>query len=267
MYTSAIPLFHAACLFACGIAVAHYAWLRPSIVLVALAPIAVLCCAAALRAQRVLWVSLAALWLLLGAWCAEMEPHPAPAPALAALSDGLARTLDGTVIAAGPIRDETLANIDAASEHALSQRIDVRVNDLEYVDDRADEQQPMSGAVRLTLRWPAGVPPIPLRCGEQIRAVVRLLPPSAYRDPGAWSRADYLLDQGITSTASIDAGHIEHLGPAPGRFLACHIAELQHAASARLLALPAAMRNLPPWLRLSPEDAAMLAAMTTGDRT
>ncbi|HVZ85024.1 MAG TPA: ComEC/Rec2 family competence protein, partial [Terracidiphilus sp.] len=44
-------------------------------------------------------------------------------------------------------------------------------------------------------------------------------------------------------------------------------AELQHAASARLLALPAAMRNLPPWLRLSPEDAAMLAAMTTGDRT
>ena len=36
---------------------------------------------AALRAQRVAWLPLLALWLLLGAWCAEMEPHPAPAPA------------------------------------------------------------------------------------------------------------------------------------------------------------------------------------------
>ena len=36
---------------------------------------------------------------------------------------------------------------------------------------------------------------------------------------------------------------------------------------ARLLALPAAMRRLPAPLRLTPDDAIMLAAMVTGDRT
>ena len=75
-----VPLFHAAWLFAAGIVLASRLWLRPSLVLIALALIAALCCVAALRAQRIAWLPLAALWLLLGAWCAEMEPHPAPAP-------------------------------------------------------------------------------------------------------------------------------------------------------------------------------------------
>ena len=42
---------------------------------------------------------------------------------------------------------------------------------------------------------------------------------------------------------------------------------LQHASSSRLLALPASMRRLPAPLRLSEDDAIMLAAMITGDRT
>ena len=41
----------------------------------------------------------------------------------------------------------------------------------------------------------------------------------------------------------------------------------QHASTTRLLALPAAMRNLPAPLRLSEDDAVMLAAMVAGDRT
>jgi len=39
---------------------------------------------------------------MLGAWCAEMEP--APALTIAALSDGLLRTVEGTVIGARPVR-------------------------------------------------------------------------------------------------------------------------------------------------------------------
>src|ERR1035438_2482705 len=89
---TAVPLFHAAWLFAAGIAATHWLWLRPSLVLVALALVSVLCGLAALRAQRIAWLPLGVLWLLLGAWCAEMEPHPAPVPELAALSDGLLRT-------------------------------------------------------------------------------------------------------------------------------------------------------------------------------
>jgi len=281
--SGSIPLFHAAWLFALGIAVTEALWLRPSQVLVALALVAALCIVAALRARRIVWLPLAALWLLLGAWCAEMEPHPAPAPAVAALSDGLLRTVEGTVVDAGPVRGETEQNLidhewndnhnEAAEPAQLpaqqpSQRIDLRVSSMEVVTDTDDAQTPVEGGVRLTVHWPqiiAGQQPF--HCGERVRAVVRLLPPEVYRDPGVWSREDFLVDQGITSTATVSSDRIERLGSSSGRFYACRISGLQHATSARLLALPAAMRRLPAPLRLSQDDAIMLAAMVTGDRT
>ena len=49
--------------------------------------------------------------------------------------------------------------------------------------------------------------------------------------------------------------------------LACRVSGLQHAITARLLALPATMRWLPAPLRLSQDDSIMLAAMVAGDRT
>jgi competence protein ComEC len=160
---SAVPLFHAAWLFALGIAAARWLWLRPSFVLIALALAAALCAFAALRAQRVAWLPLAVLWCLLGAWCAEMQPQPAPAPALAALSDGLLRTVEGTVADAGPVRGEieqTLIDHDDPGEppqqpaQQHTQRIDLRVSSLEVVTDAVDEQAPVAGSVRLTVRWP-----------------------------------------------------------------------------------------------------------------
>jgi hypothetical protein len=50
---TSMPLFHAAWLFAAGIVVANSFWLRPSLLLIALAIAATLCGAAALSAQRV----------------------------------------------------------------------------------------------------------------------------------------------------------------------------------------------------------------------
>jgi hypothetical protein len=50
----AVPLFHAAWLFALGIAIAHWVWLRPSLVLAAVVAIAVLCIVEALRIQRIM---------------------------------------------------------------------------------------------------------------------------------------------------------------------------------------------------------------------
>jgi len=264
-----VPLFHAAWLFAAGIAVTRFLWLRPSIVLLAMAMVAVLCGVAAIRAQRIAWLPVTVLWLLLGAWCAQMEPHPSPAPELAALSDGLLRTVEGAVVDAGPLRNETEQNLDEPeSDQRPSQRIDLRVSTLEVVTDTGDEQVPIAGGVRLTVHWPlspAGQQPF--QCGERVRAMVRLLPPEVYHDPGVWSREDFLLDQGITSTASVAIDRVERLGPSPGRFIACRISGLQRATSARLLALPKAMRRLPEPLRLSAGDAIMLAAMVTGDRT
>ncbi|HME59334.1 MAG TPA: ComEC/Rec2 family competence protein, partial [Terracidiphilus sp.] len=265
----AVPLFHAAWLFAVGIAFAQWFYLRPSMVLIALALATVLCGLAAFCEQRITWLPLAALWLLLGAWCAWMEPHPAPAPALAALSDGLLRTVEGTVVDAGPVRGETEQNLDEpGATQRPSQRVDLRVSSLEVVTDADDAQAPVEGRVRLNIRWPeATAIQQPFHCGERLRAVIRLLPPEIYHDPGVWSRQDILLDQGISSTATVSIERVERLGTSSGYFLACRVSGLQRASSASLLALPAAMRCLPVSLRLSQDDAIMLAAMVTGDRT
>jgi len=61
--------------------------------------------------------------------------------------------------------------------------------------------------------------------------------------------------------------HIERIDRSSGFFPGCRLSTLQRATSARLMALPAAMRRLPAPLRLSGDDAIMLAAMVTGDRT
>jgi competence protein ComEC len=279
---SGLPLFQAAWLFALGVVAAKLIWLRPSVVLVALAVMAILCAVSATRAQRVSWMALAPFWILLEAWCAEMEPQPAPAPVLGALSDGLLRTVEGTVMDAGPVRRQIEDDLEQASPTAPkqkpTQRLDVRVESIENVTDDQDAQMAANGGVRLTVRWPSHSD-LPFRCGERVRAIVRLLPPEVYHDPGAWSRQDYLLDLGITSTATLDSERVERLSAAHSNWweslgwrtalesLHCRLSEAQRTASNRLLALPAATRGLPKALRISDEDAIMLAAMVTGDRT
>ncbi len=277
--SDAVPLFHAAWLFAVGIAATHWLWLRPGLVLAALALIAVLCGISAIRTQRFMWVPLAALWCLLGAWCGLMEPWPAPAPEVASLSDGLMRTLEGTVVDVAPVRRETEQNLnddhasDVQAEAEASQRIDVQLSNLEEVTDAEDKQLRVAGKVRLTVRWPVGTTTETaaqtFHCGDQIRADARLLPPAVYHDPGVWSRAAYLLDQEITSTASVSIDRValaRQIGGA-GLQLRCRLGGMQHAMSARLMDLPAAMRRWPAPLRITQEDAVMLAAMVAGDRT
>jgi competence protein ComEC len=278
---SAVPLFHAAWLFAVGVDVTQWLWLRPSLVLVAMGLVAVACGVAALRAQRMIWLPLAVLWCLVGTWCALMEQQPAPAPALASLSDGLLRTVEGTVIDAGAVRVETEQNLNE-DEHAAAapvpaqqptQRIDLRVSSLETVSDTEDAQSSVTGGVRLTVRWPQDAASHAaaqgFQCGDRVRAVARLLQPETYHDPGVWSREDYLLDQGVTSTATVSIERVERLGQSgsAGTLLACRVSGLQHATAARLMALPAAMHRIPAPLRLTQEDAVMLAAMVAGDRT
>ncbi len=269
---SAAPLFHAAWLFALGIVAARYLWLRPGFVLIALIPVAALCAVAAWRALRIAWLPLALLWLLLGAWCAEMQPQPAPAPTLDTLSNGLLRTVVGTVVSTTPVRAEIEQDTVAGPSFTEpSQRVDLRVSSLEVVTDTQDAQKPMQGTVRLTVHWPvnqvARAQQHAFHCGERIRAVVRLRTPEIYRDPGVWSYTDYLLNQGITSSSSVYSRDVHSLGATSAVPFSCRVAAWQHATTSRLLALPAAMQWLPPALRLSANDTAMLAAMVAGDRT
>jgi len=139
------------------------------------------------------------------------------------------------------------------------------------VTDDADQQAPVEGVVRLNVHWPFGANEAgalqPFRCGDRIRALVQLRPPDDYHDPGVWSREEYQLAQGISSSGTVKMARVDRLGRAPGLLIGCRVRALQHASSARLLALPAAMRRLPAPFRLSQDDAIMLAAMVTGDRT
>ena len=175
-----------------------------------------------MRAQRIVWLPLATLWCLLGAWCGLVEAASSARTSLASLSDGLLRTVEGTVVDAGVLRGEAEQNLndnmpdDPAQAPQPTQRIDVRVSSLEMVTDIEDNQaycwrSAAHGALagryghpsRSSDKQPASQKIQPFRCGDRIRADVRLLPPEVYHDPGVWSREDYLLDQGITSTASV----------------------------------------------------------------
>lgn len=263
------PLFHAACLFAGGILLSTLVWIPPARLLVGILGLAMLAGLAGWWCRRLAWLPLGLLLCSLGVWSAEMEPQASPAVELLRTSDRLARTVEGTVIGTGPVRDPELA-VDSAAGEPASQTVDVRLSSIEIVDDHEDVQQPVAGVVRLTVRWPDVNPwkSLPrFRCGERIRAVARLAPPQVYRDPGVWSRADYLLGQGVTSTGTVDFAVIERLGATGEWIPGCRLAQFQQSSGARLLALPAAMHPLPAFLRLSPEDAVMLTAMITGDRT
>jgi competence protein ComEC len=100
-----------------------------------------------------------------------------------------------------------------------------------------------------------------------LRADLRMLIRPDYRDPGAWSRTQYLLGEGVTATASTQVEHIERVGSSTRWNPGCILSTLQHGSATRLLSLPAHMRSLSPWMRISQNDAIMLSAMVTGDRT
>jgi competence protein ComEC len=101
------------------------------------------------------------------------------------------------------MREEVAPHLAAGSGSAQTQRLDLDISSAEFVTDEEDTQRAMPGGVRLTVRWPDGEAPASgFHCGERVRADARLLQPEVYRDPGAWNRRDYLLDQGIYWTGA-----------------------------------------------------------------
>jgi len=263
-----VPFFHAAWLFAAGVFFAQYEWIRPGWMLICLLLMGGVCLLAIYRARRLAWLSLAVLWCFLGAWCAEMEPHPVPSPALATLSDGLTRSVEGTVVAVASVRSESEENLGEVTQQAASQRVDLQLSSIEFVDDKTDRQIPIEGLARLNIRWPVESTPTTLHCGDHIRADARLLIPETYHDAGVWSRENALLDKGVLASAKVSGPTVERLPTvqSTGLFV-CRLSEMQYSASTRLLALTTTMESLPPLFRLTHEDAAMLAAMVAGDRS
>jgi len=281
-----VPLFYAALLYIAGIVLAHFQYMRPSWLLAGLFPLATIAAIAIWKTPRLRWLPIAAIWLVLGIWSAETEPSPAPNPAVAQLSDGLLRTVEGTVTDAGPMRnqdaaqeapqDQEFETLPEATGERL-QRVDLQVESAEVVTDASDEMRPITKAenakLRISVLWPDGSGQ-PIQCGQRLRAVIRILPPDTFHDPGVWSRATYLETQEISASASLlvtkrDRGEprLTIVSSRANFSIACLLDEARNSASSRLQSLPRLTRRLPRPLRATSEDAAMLTALLTGDRT
>ena len=268
-----VPLLTALTCFALGDLLALH-W-QPTLLLAAATLLLFALSIISLRtAPRVAIVPTYALWIAIGCWCAQIQPPIPQQQLLRHFADGLTRNVEGTVVRIRtlppsphnlphPAFEPTAwdADPEAAPD---TESIDLEVQSVEALTPDLSLMQPLAGGIRFTLNGP----PLTLHCGDQIALPLRLRSPDVYRDPGAWSYADYLLSEGIGATGSAKSTRIQILHTSTPT-LRCGIFAAQAWASNRLQAFTtsAASRHLPNALRLSPEDASMLNAMLFGDRT
>ncbi len=274
-----IPLLLAALAFAAGILLARQ-WHQPSMLLVAVLLLLVLACVSVARQTAVGWLGVLALWLGAGCWCAQLQPPVPRQTALLSYADGLSRTVRGRVVAVHALRgtevNTAAPNVALVTAPWLVEpggwegeagepgaTVDLAVDAVERVTPDVSTMVPVQGGVRVTVLRPMK----PFRCGDVLELPLRLKLPEVYRDPGSFSYSDWLLGQGIGASASAEGKTLRVLGSA-GSSAGCHLQAAQRWAAARMEALPAnpLIARLPGPLRLSRDDAAMLAAMLFGDK-
>jgi competence protein ComEC len=271
------PLLFAALAFAAGILITSRCWFMPAWLAVATLLEALLAAAATRWRPRIALWPLAATWLLLGGFAAEMQPRPAPQIELRQLAQNEPVTLTGTIERASPVR-RILSFRPFSSEQIAEQMQSVDLH-VRTAAQPGDPLQPVEGGLRLSLYTPADAVMRPLGCGDLVTVTATIKPPERYRNPGVWDSTAWLLRQGIGIIGSAKAEEL-HVDAHKGqRTIACLQHTVQTAASDRLLQFADAQfvdaqsaetllpRALPAWLTLSHDDAAMLSAMVTGDRS
>jgi len=268
------PLLAAAVWFALGEVMARNR--QPAVVLVVALVLLVAFAVAGLRwSLRVAVFPVAAVWMVVGIWCAEVQPYPAPQTALQSYADGLSRQVRGRVVRVRelPPRQKAVDRdndpawwLEREPDAAEAVSVDLQVEDVEYLTPDISRMVPVPGGVRVTVLANAGSLP-DLKCGDVIEGPMRLKVPERYRDPGAWQYADYLLGQGLGVHATVKASKLSRLGEG-ARDLQCRVYAAQTWAADQLSGYvrSGANRRMPPMLQLSAGDAGMLNAMLFGDR-
>lgn len=261
------PLLFAAFAFAAGILIVSSHWFAPAWLGIAALAAAVLALISARWSPRIALFPLAATWLLLGGFAAEIQPHPAPQTQLRLLAQGGPIALSGSVVRTTPLRQ--VVSIRPFSDQQVTEQM--QSVDLQVLSaaEPGNPQQAVQGGVRLSLYAPADDVVTPLRCGDLVTVTATIRPPERYRDPGVWNSPAWMLGQGIGVIGSAQAEGVMVVPASHPRSFPCIQHALQTAASNRLVQFadtPTA-HALPAWLTLSPDDAAMLAAMVTGDRS
>lgn len=260
------PLLFAALAFAAGILIASRCWVSPAwLGMAAMAESLLALVALCWRPRIALW-PLAATWLLTGGFAAELEPHPTQQTELRRIARGEPVTLTGTIFRSGSVRHITTIRPFSTDEITEQlQSIDVAV---ESAATPGEPMRQVDGGLRLSLYAPDGAAMPVLGCGDTVAFTATIRPPERYRDPGVWDSPGWMLTQGIGAIGSAKADTltvaVRHVRPS----LACLQHTIQIAASDRLLRFADnAPPRVPHWLTLSRDDAAMLAAMVTGDRS
>jgi competence protein ComEC len=284
------PLLAAVCWFALGEVLARN-WQPAGVLLAALVVLVGLSLVGLRWSLRVAVVPVAAVWMVVGFWCAEVKAAPSPQRELLGYADGLSREVRGRVVRVRelPAKVEAadqdkevgwwLGKEEAEAEAAVGAfSVDLAVDEVEEVTPDVSRMVPVSGGVRVNVvpdkvaagagGFVTGAGAFPeLRCGDVVEVPMRLRAPERYRDPAAWQYADYLLAQGVGAHATVRVGKLRRLSEGAAS-LQCRLYAAQAWASGRMLGFVGsrANRGLPRVMRLSADDAGMLNAMLFGDR-
>jgi competence protein ComEC len=270
-----VPLLAVTLCFAAGICVARQ-WQSPRTLASATLLLFLLTLFGLLRAQRVAFFPALALCIVAGAWCAQIEPPLESHPALLNDADGLSRIVRGSVQRVRLLPAQTTrvdmqplapwqiepGGWDTDSSEPL-QSVDIAVRSVEEMTPDTDIMQPMTGGVRVLLTSGA----LRLRCGDVLEMPLRMRPPDAYRDPGAFSYATQLLIENVDVHASVASPRVSLIAQSSPS-LRCRMFAAQTWATAKLDTIlnTTSHWHTPGIFRLNNDDEGMLHAMLFGDR-
>ncbi len=171
----------------------------------------------------------------------RMEFHSVPAPALGC-AGRVAAHRRRDCYRYRPCAHRIGAKCRRAFSHiSFGARGPAALESVEVVNDESDAQA-LVGAGATDCAGQLFGTAVKAFVGDTACAVARLLPPEIYHDPGVWSRADFPLDEGITSTATVVAYHIDRIGRSPGAFVSCRVSAWQRASTERLIVACRVMR-------------------------
>ena len=271
-----VPMLAAALCFSAGILLAHN-WQPTRLLVLAASLLIGFTLVSIYFAPRVMIATSLAFWVVVGCWCAQIEPSVPAHPVLQSYADGLSRNVRGRITRVRllpPQPNDTEVQTQRPWQiepggweldtSASRESIDLNIAAVEDITPDVSTMRPLTGGVRILL---TGDPPA-LHCGEEIELPLRMRTPDVYRDIGAFSYANQLLSEGIDLTATAKSTAIKPLFNTSPAF-SCRLYAAQTWAADRLDHFLAARPNalLPRALRLNSEDTAMLNAMLFGNRT
>lgn len=265
---SNLPVLFAAVFFSFGIAAAHAAWSPPVLLLAAMLFSTMICAVALNKAQRVSQLPVATIFFLLGAFCFQVAPLADPQTQVSLLADGTERTIKGQVVKLGPVHQvESSSPFSSRTHEEQSEQMQLRLVSASTDDGT---MSPIDGGVSLSVYAPLEATFPRIACGDTVQATLEMHPVDRYLDPGVWDERAYMLNEGIGAVGSAKLATLTIMNEERHLIVQCWLHSLQQKVSTRLIAFAASQQTqnrYAAFFQINREDATMLTAMLTGDRS